>query len=144
MNKKATTFETAAAVTVTSLAEAKTVIAVAQRLGRPLILLTEPGACARVGPGYLLEMMRQAGCDDETLCAVLDCGEDAGYAMLALRLGWKDLHLTGDPDTIERIRQMIQAAGGRFHADLPPSLAAANGAAVDQRLEQAFSGDASN
>lgn len=129
---------------IANLTEARAVVAVARRHRQQLLLLTEPGACARVGPGYLLEMTRQAGCEGETVRALLDCGEDAGYAMLALRLGWTELHLTGDPNTIDSIAQMTHAVGGRFHADLPKSLTSAGGVAVDQSLDAMLARAASN
>ncbi len=119
-------------VLVSTLAVARATVAAAQDSDQTLLLVTEPGACARLGPGYLLEMVRQAGFDGETVGALIDCGADAGYAMLAIRVGWKDLHLTGTPDTVERIAQMTEAAGGRFHANLPPNLDKPAGLAVDQ------------
>lgn len=117
---------------VSHLAEARAAVAAARRQGQPLLLVTEPGACARLGPGYLLEMMCQAGCDGTTARALIDCGPDAGFAMLALRLGWKDIHLSGTPETTKRIAQMIEAAGARFHAVLPPDLETPARLAVDQ------------
>lgn len=132
MNKKAIAIQNDMNVLVSTLADACAAVTAAQGSGRSLLLVTEPEACARLGPQYLFEMARQAGFDGETVGALIDCGSDAGYAMLALRVGWKDLHLTGTPDTVERIAQMIEATGGRFHANLPPNLKKTAGLAVDQ------------
>lgn len=139
MNSKVNTFESPAVI-VRTLAEARRAVAVAQRLGRPVVLLTEPGAQAWHGPGYLLEMVRQAGARH----AVIDCGGDAGTAMLALRVGWRDLHLSGTADIVSRIAAMVGLAGGRFHAALPPALDLSAVGPVDEPLEQWLAGHGSN
>ncbi|MDE0045088.1 MAG: hypothetical protein OXU19_04400 [bacterium] len=94
-------------------------MAKARRCNRAILLVTAPGACARLGPAYLLEMMRQAGADTPSLRALIDCGPDAGYAMLALRLGWRDIHLKGEPSIVARIADMTRTSGGTFHHELP-------------------------
>ena len=116
------------------LAEARAVVAAARRLGRPVTLVNEPGAHAWLGPGYLLEMVRQAGADGRDAVAALDCGEDAGFAMLALRVGWRDLHLAGNADAVVRVSAMTGRAGGRFHAVLPDALTLAPGESADEAL----------
>jgi hypothetical protein len=133
MNKKVNAFKIDDLVTVVSSCdEARAAVTAAQLQGQTLLLVTEPDACASLGPGYLLEMVRQAGLDGATAKALIDCGSDAGYAMLALRLGWKDVHLSGTPETVDRVAQMTEAAGGRFHVDLPSNLEKPAGLAVDQ------------
>lgn len=131
MNSKVYTFEISPAVLVRTLGEARRAVAVARRLGCPVLLLTEPGAQAWHGPGYLLEMMRGAG----AALALLDCGKDAGTAMLALRLGWRHLHLRGEPDIVARVAAMAAASGAQFHAGLPPALDLAAAWPVDEALE---------
>ncbi len=104
---------------VETLEEARAAVVQARRCDREILLVTGPGACARLGPGYLLEMMRQAGADTPCARALIDCGGDAGYAMLALRLGWRDIHLNGEPSIVARIADMTRACGGTFHHELP-------------------------
>ena len=139
MKKKLNTYETSAAV-VATLAQARYAVAVAARLERPLLLITAPGAQASHGPGYLLEMMRQAG----AARAVIDCGGDAGTAMLALRLGWRELHLSGHDDTVARVAAMTTALGGVFHAVLPAALDLSGPGPVDEPLAAWLAGDGSN
>ncbi|MBC6440475.1 MAG: hypothetical protein GDA49_08745 [Rhodospirillales bacterium] len=105
-------------------------------MGRPILLVTAPEACARLGPAYLLAMMRQAGADGDIVAALIDCGPDAGYAMLALRVGWRDLHLTGSADTLDRVAAMAEAVGGTLHRSLPEAFDLSTGGPVDQRLER--------
>lgn len=104
---------------VETLEEARTAVAEARRCDREILLVTAPGACARLGPGYLLEMVRQAGAGTPFVHALIDCGPDAGYAMLALRLGWRDIHFKGEPSIVTRIADMTRACGGTFHHELP-------------------------
>lgn len=134
----------APAVVVRDPAEARQVVEVARRLGRPVLLLTEPGAHVWLGPPYLLEMMRQAGADGDAIGALIDCGRDAGSAMQALRVGWRELHMTGNPDTVRRVAEMTAAAGGRFHECLPAALTLDGSVPVDERLERWLTADRSN
>ena len=67
--------------------------------------------------------------------ALIDCGRDAGTAMLALRLGWRHLHLQGTPDIVARVAAMASACGTRFHAGLPQALDLAAAWPVDEALE---------
>ena len=132
-NNKANTFQIdPLAVTVRDLPGARRTVDAARRLGCAVLLLTEPGAHAWHGPGYLKAMLEQAG----AARAVLDCGDDAGAAMLALRLGWRELHMTGPADTVARIVAMTAAAGSRFHAQLPESLDLGALGPVDEPLER--------
>ncbi len=120
------------AVEVRGLGEAHAAVEAARRRGSGVLLVTEPGACARLGPGYLLEMMRQAGLDHDAVRALIDCGADAGYAMLALRVGWRDIHMAGPGETARRVAEMTEAAGGRFHAVLPEASGRGDGPPVDR------------
>lgn len=133
MNSKEKTFEKdLPAVTVRTLDEARRVVAAARRLDRPVLLLTEAGAEAWHGPGYLKAMMDHAG----AVRAVLDCGDDPATAMLAIRLGWSEIHMTGPTETVERIAGMIVAVGGRFLDRLPESLDVGALGPVDEALER--------
>ena len=141
MDSKEQTFETTPpAVLVRDRAEARRAVAAGRRLVRPLLLVTEPGAQGWLGPAYLLEMVRQAG----AARALIDCGPDAGTAMLALRVGWKELHLTGSPANVVRLAEMTVAVGGRFHAALPEAFDLAAAGPVDEPLERWLGATGSN
>ncbi|MBN34687.1 MAG: hypothetical protein CMM46_07900 [Rhodospirillaceae bacterium] len=127
-------------VTVRDAAEARAVTEIAARLDVAVLLVTEPDASGRYGPAYLLEMMRQAGLGDGCVHALIDCGDSAGQAMLALRLGWKDVHMTGPPDTTRRIAEMAESVGARFHQNRPACLQGP----VDQSLEDQLRNAAAN
>ncbi len=82
------------------------------------VLLTPPGAAAHAGVAYLKELVGGA----QSLEAIIDCGDDAGLAMAAIRAGWRDLHLCGDPEITAKIGDMLSQVGGRLHRSLPPPL----------------------
>ena len=105
----------APAVLFATAQQAQSAVASGSALGMAVTLVTAAGACARLGPGYLLEAVHRAGRPP----ALLDCGSDPGWAMLALRLGWRDLHLAGPSQAGERIAAMAAACGARFHPALP-------------------------
>ncbi len=128
------------AILVETLAQAGRAMAVARRLQRAVLLLTAPGAQASLGPAYLLEMMRQAGADR----ALIDCGQDAGTALLALRLGWRDLYLAGPQDTAARVAAIAKASGATFHDRLPPAFDLAACPPVDEPLVQWLTAHGSN
>lgn len=113
--------ETTTVFVVETLDEARAVVGEARERNLPIMLVTGPGACARLGPGYLFEMMRQAGAEGEQVRMLIDCGPDPGYAMLALRLGWREIHFKAEPSIVARIADMTQSLGGTFHHQLPGS-----------------------
>lgn len=95
------------------------VLDAAARHQRP-ILLTPPGAAAYAGVAYLWHMTtpaREAG-----LVVIVDCGEGAGFAMAAIRAGWRDIYLTGDEAILNKIDDMLGQVGGRLHRRLPEAL----------------------
>ena len=122
------------AVVVHSAAHVRLVREVAGRFGARPLLLTAPGAAAYAGVAYLMEMAALA----PELDAVIDCGSEAGLAMAAIRVGWRDLHFAGDEVVLAKIGDMLDQVGGRLHRDLPAALdlGAADdpGAALERHL----------
>ena len=106
------------AVIVHSTAHVRLVRESAARLGMCPLLLTAPGAAAYAGVAYLKEMATLA----PELDAVIDCGSEAGLAMAAIRVGWRDLHVAGDEVVLTKIGDMLDQVGGRLRRDLPPAL----------------------
>jgi hypothetical protein len=65
---------------------------------------------AFAGVGFLRAVEERLG-----RCLIVDCGDDAGLVMAALRVGLRDLLFTGD----ERLRPALaEAAGGRLRGGL--------------------------
>ncbi len=103
--------------------------AVAARSSAQPTLLTPPGAAAYAGVAYLKQLAGNA----QGLEAIIDCGDDAGLAMAAIRVGWRDLHLDGDPEILAKVDNMLGQVGGHLHRTLPPALDL--GTAADPKAE---------
>lgn len=82
--------------------------------GAPVTLVSAPGLAAFAGPGYWraveLELQRSV---------VLDCGDDAGLVLAALRAGCRDLLFTGPRALADKLADMAAQLGGRLRRDLP-------------------------
>ena len=63
--------------------------------GRPVTLLSSPGAALYAGPGWWRAVVDQAkaACPGTPCRDILDCGDAPGLAMAALRLGCRGLVL---------------------------------------------------
>ena len=68
------------------LEQARAALAAAAEAGCAIELRSAPGAAGYAGVGYLKALGEQAGQE-----LVIDCGEDAGLAMAALRTGCRRL-----------------------------------------------------
>jgi hypothetical protein len=87
-------------------------------------LVTPPGAAATGGPEIYLEMYRQghAHFPETETNAVIDCGDDAGVAMRALRCGWRDLVFSGNDDVRKKLQDMLEQIGGTLGRSRPPTI----------------------
>ncbi len=102
-----------------SLDHARAALAAAAEARAPLILRTAPGAAAYAGAGYLKAVVDRARADapDARAEAAIDCGDDAGLALAALRAGWTALFFSGEEDARRRIAAIAAAQGARLLAD---------------------------
>ena len=94
---------------VHGLAQARLAIKAARHMGRSsLLLLSSADAACHMGAAWWLALVREAAADapDLSLHDLLDCGDAAGRAMQALRLGSRGLILDGScpqrPAVLER------------------------------------------
>lgn len=106
------------AVIVHNAAHVRLVRETAARLKVAPMLLTPPGAAAYAGVRYLKVLVDRA----PDCAALLDCGTEPGFAMAAMRAGWRDIHLAGEQVVLEKIEGMLNQIGGRLHRALPPAL----------------------
>jgi hypothetical protein len=70
--------------------------------------VSAPGAAAFAGVGFLHALEEALGRP-----LVVDCGDDAGLVMAALRAGSRDLLFTGDPRLLAPLAEMAESVGGR-------------------------------
>ena len=84
------------------------------------IVLTPPGAHAYAGVAYLWAMTEPAR--DRGLDVLIDCSDDAGFAMSALRVGWRQLLMAGDAAELDKIDDMVTQVGGTLRRSRPPAI----------------------
>jgi len=96
-------------VVVHDLAQAKGALAAARELGVAIELWSAPDAAAYAGVGWLQALGEAAGAE-----LVIDCGEDAGLVMAALRTGARKLAFTGPPELSRRLADMAEQVGAEL------------------------------
>lgn len=106
-------------IIVHSLAEARGALAAAAALGVPLTLESAAGAGTYAGPLWFKALIDEARepYPAVELTAVLDCAEEAGTALAALRAGLRHLRFTGTPAQRERIAEIAEALGATVEGE---------------------------
>ncbi|MGI9419240.1 MAG: hypothetical protein ACR2RA_15530 [Geminicoccaceae bacterium] len=93
-------------VIVHHLAQAKAALAAADDAGFAIQLRSAAGAATAAGVGYLRALGEAAGHE-----LLIDCGDDAGLVMAALRSGCRKLLFSGSEDERKRLGQMAERVG---------------------------------
>jgi hypothetical protein len=104
---------------IRSLAEA--VAALEGAAGRSIILVSAPDAGIYAGPGWwtaLIEAARDA-VPAARFSSALDCGDEPGAAMAAIRAGAESVIFTGRADVSERLSAIAAASGARLLTERP-------------------------
>jgi hypothetical protein len=106
-------------VVVHHRAQAEAALAAAQELGREIWLRSAPDAAAYAGVGYLKALGDALGHE-----IVIDCGDDAGLVMAALRTGCRRLAFSGAAALSQRLAEMAAQAGAvyRHETEAPRAL----------------------
>ncbi|PIW26684.1 MAG: hypothetical protein COW30_13795 [Rhodospirillales bacterium CG15_BIG_FIL_POST_REV_8_21_14_020_66_15] len=140
-----TTSEPAApptSVVIHDLDQARRVLASAARAERPVRLVSAPGAGAYLGPALFNEIVERARAAEPAArtTACLDCGEEPGTAMAALRHGIDAVTLSAAPDILAKVADAAQQAGARV---VPPPANALDmaEAGAERRLDDWLRGD---
>jgi hypothetical protein len=97
------------------LADAKQALAP----GRPVTLLSAPGAASYAGCRWWLELLAAAAA---TGPALLDCGDAPGRAMEALKCGVNGIVLQCEQPVFQAVAGLAAAQGTILLATAPPSL----------------------
>lgn len=97
-------------VIVHHLAQAKVALSAADTAGADIQLWSAPGAATFAGVGFLKALGDAV--DHELL---IDCGDDAGLVMAALRTGCKTLFFRGSEDERLRLSQMAGRSGALLY-----------------------------
>ena len=108
-------------IVVHSLGHAVAALKAAAAAGRPVTLLSAPGAGGYVGAGWfrrLVEAAREA-VPAAGFSALLDCGDEAGTALAALRARAEGVVFTGRADVARRLADIARQRGARFETARP-------------------------
>lgn len=102
----------AAAIVVHGLADARTALAAARDLARPVVLWSAPNAGIYAGPGWFAALIDQAAAAEPgaRFEAVLDCGDDAAAVTEALRTGIRRIRFAGP---VAMRRKLVQIAAAQ-------------------------------
>ncbi len=108
------------AVIVHGLAEARLALSV----GLPVTLLSAPGAALHAGCGWWRALVRQARAEFSSVkvAEVLDCGDGAGQALAALRMGQRSLVLSPAVPGWDAVAAIAAEQGGEVLTAAPPAL----------------------
>ena len=113
-----------------SLEEARAALNAAAARGAAATLVSPPGAAAYLGVGFFWAVVEAARAEvpGVALEAVMDCGDDPGWALAALRTGFKSVVLGGNRRARARVAAIARAMGARLLLR-PPRATAEAGAA---------------
>jgi delta 1-pyrroline-5-carboxylate dehydrogenase len=106
-------------IIIHSLGQAVAALKAAAGSGRPVILASAPEAGIYAGPGWfgaLLEAAREAVPAAE-FSALLDCGDQPGAALAAIRSEIEGVIFTGRTDVARRLADIARQHGVRLETD---------------------------
>ena len=88
------------------LGQARAALAAAAELGWAIELRSAPGAAGYAGVGYLKALGDEIGHE-----LLIDCGDDAGLVMAALRSGCRRIVFSGSEELGRRLGEMAEQLG---------------------------------
>jgi len=106
-------------IIVHSLAQAQGALAAAATLGVPVTLESAAGAGTYGGPLWFKALIETAHREHPTveMEAVLDCAEEAGTALGALRAGIARVRFSGPAETRRRLSAIAEALGATLEGE---------------------------
>jgi len=110
------------AIVIHTIDHAKAALAVAAERNTPVVLLSAPGAVAYLGATVFRDMVSQAAEENPTAQyqAVLDCGDDPGLAMGAMRHGVKSVCVHVRPEIRAKLAENAEKRGcSVYHREGP-------------------------
>ncbi len=108
-------------IIVHSLAHAIGALKAGTRTGRSIILSSAPEAGIYVGPGWFGSVVAAAreAVPDARFSAILDCGDQAGAALAAIRAQIEAVVFTGRTDVASRLADIARQHGVRLETTRP-------------------------
>lgn len=111
-------------VRIHGLADAIAALAAADALGCPVTLVSAPGAGRHGGGEWFKTVVQTARLEypNVTATAVLDCADQPGDALAAVRAGVADIALAAPEDVVARVHAIAAQQGARVHAPVTGGL----------------------
>jgi hypothetical protein len=108
-------------IIIHSLFEATAVLTASVRAGRLVALVSAPDAGGYVGPGWFKALAAAArkAVPDARCSSLLDCGDNIGAALAAIRAEVEGVIFTGRPDAARRLADIARQHGVRFETKRP-------------------------
>ena len=127
-------------IIIHSLDHARAALDAAAALGVPVTLASAVGAGGYAGPLWFKALIEIALRDHPgvSAAAVLDCGDEAGTTLGALRAGLKQVRFTGRDDVRERLAAIAASLGATIESGEPPPALDLLDAADPARLCRAY------
>jgi hypothetical protein len=109
-------------IIIHSLAHARAALGVAAALGVPVTLASAVGAGGYAGPLWFKALIEAALHEHPGVAAaaVLDCADEAGTTLGALRAGIKRVRFTGADEVRERLAAIAAQLGATIEGGEPP------------------------
>jgi fructose/tagatose bisphosphate aldolase len=109
-------------IVIHSLADARVALAAARNLNVPVTLVSADAAGGYAGASWFKALVDAAAAEfpEVTLTAVLDCGDEAGTALNALRHGLKRVRFTGSAAARRRLKDIARELGAEIETGKPP------------------------
>ena len=103
-------------ILIYSLDQAVAALTAAARAGRSIVLASAPDAGGYVGPGWFAALTAAArgAVPEARFSAWLDCGDNVGAALAAIRAGVEGVIFTGRADVARRLAKIARQHGVNF------------------------------
>jgi hypothetical protein len=110
-------FVVPSAILIHGIGDLRAALEAASGLGRALTVLSIPGAAGSAGPAWFHALIQagQAEFPQVPLTGVLDCADQPGHALAALRAGCRDLLLHASVPAWPRVQATAEASAARLY-----------------------------
>jgi hypothetical protein len=110
------------AILIHGIGDLRAALEAASILGRALTVLSIPGAAGSAGPAWFHALIQagRAEFPHVHLTGVLDCADQPGHALAALRAGCRDLLLHDSVPAWPRVQAIAEASAARLYRSRGP------------------------
>jgi hypothetical protein len=111
------------AIIIHGIEDLRAALMAASSLDLDLTVLSIPGAASSAGAPWFHALVQAGAAEfpNTALTAVLDCADQPGHALAALRTGCRDLLLLDSIPAWPRVRAIAEAAGARLYSAPGPT-----------------------